>query len=102
MSTPGPRRAAREQNWRFLTNHGVVLLFIDETPSATVAEIADRVGISHRSAQMIVSDLAEAGYVVRERVGRNNRYSVNRDLPMRHPAIRDRARVDSLLNLLRR
>lgn len=93
---------AREHTWRFLTSHAIVLLFVSELPNATIAEIADHAEISRRNAQMIVTDLARGGYLTREKVGRRNRYSVNPELPMRHPAIRDRANVGALLGLLDR
>ncbi len=87
-------------NWRFITNHAAVLLTIAEQPSATIAEIGRTVAISRRSAQNIISDLAEGGYVTRELVGRKNHYSINAQLPLRHPAVRDRASVQALLGLL--
>jgi hypothetical protein len=77
-----------------------VLLFVSELPNATIADIAGHVGISRRSAQMIVTDLAKGGYLTRQKVGRRNRYSVNAELPMRHPSLRDRANVGALLGLL--
>jgi hypothetical protein len=57
------------------------------------------VGITERAAQRIVSDLIDSGYVSRERVGRRNRYRVNPDIGMRHPA-QDGHDVGELLQLL--
>jgi DNA-binding Lrp family transcriptional regulator len=68
--------------WSFLTNHARVLLCIAENPSARVREIADRVGVTERAAHRIINDLVAAGYVSRQRVGRRNRYTVRRDLPL--------------------
>ena len=72
--------------WRFLTNHTQVLLCIARDPDARLRDVADEVGITERAAQRIMADLVEAGFVERERVGRRNRYVVNRDRQMRHPA----------------
>ena len=33
----------------------------------------------------VVADLEQEGYLVREKVGRRNRYNVNTDCPFRHP-----------------
>jgi DNA-binding IclR family transcriptional regulator len=73
-------------SWTFVTNHTQVLLCIARDDDVRLRDIALSVGITERAAQRIVSDLVQAGYVERMRVGRRNRYSVNRDLEMRHEA----------------
>jgi len=50
-----------------------VLLCIARDPGARLRDIAASVGITERSAHAIVSDLAGAGYVVRQKDGRRNR-----------------------------
>lgn len=82
--------------WTFLTNHGHVLLAIASDPEARLREIAVRVGITERAAQLIVSDLEAGGYLAKERVGRRNRYVLHRDRPFRHPAEAQRS-VDALI-----
>jgi hypothetical protein len=77
-------RAARGA-WAFLTNHGNVLLCIDQDPDIRLRDVAARVGITERAAQSIVADLVHAGYLSRERVGRRNRYGVHLDGPLRTP-----------------
>ena len=49
-------------SWTFLTNHAHVLLCIAADPGIRGRDIAERVGITERSAQSIVSDLVEGGY----------------------------------------
>ena len=71
--------------WRFLTNHGNVLLCIARDPEARVRDIAERIEITERSAQRIVSDLIAEGYLERTKVGRRNRYKVNGHAHLRHP-----------------
>jgi len=58
-------------SWSFLTNHARVLLCISRDPGVRLRDIAATVGITERTAYGIVTDLAEAGYVVREKDGRN-------------------------------
>lgn len=75
-----------ERSWTLLTSHGRVLLLIANQPDLRLRDLADLSGITERSAQSIVSDLERAGYIVKERVGRRNSYSINRDQPFRHRA----------------
>jgi len=81
MSSP-----VEDRPWRFLSNHTQVLLAIAHDPDARLRDVADTVGITERAAQRIVADLVETGYLARERVGRRNRYRINRDAKMRHEA----------------
>jgi MarR family len=71
--------------WSFLTSHARVLLCIAHDPGVRLRDIAARVSITERSAYGIVTDLADAGYVVKERDGRRNRYQVQTHLPLRVP-----------------
>jgi DNA-binding IclR family transcriptional regulator len=72
--------------WTFVTNHTQVLLCLAENPDVRLRDVAAAVGITERAAQRILADLVEAGYVSRDRVGRRNRYTINRELAMRHEA----------------
>jgi DNA-binding IclR family transcriptional regulator len=85
--------------WRFLSNHTQVLLCIHRDPDVRLRDIAEMVGITERAAQRIVADLIESGYVESERVGRRNRYRVNADTTMRHPA-QNGHEIGELLRLL--
>jgi len=87
------------KTWRFLSNHTQVLLCLIRDPNARFRDIAESVGITERAAQRIVADLIESGYVESERVGRRNRYRVNVDVAMRHPA-QDGHEIGELLSLL--
>lgn len=71
--------------WTFLSNHGHVLLAIASTPEAPLRQIAKRVGISERAVQRMVADLEASQYIKRSREGRQNRYKVHPELPLRHP-----------------
>jgi predicted transcriptional regulator len=79
----------RERRWTFLTNHAHALVCIAADPGIRIQDIADRVGITLRAAQDIVTDLVTAGYITRTRVGRRNRYEVHPELPFRHPLEQD-------------
>ena len=71
--------------WSFLTNHARVLLCIAHDPGVRLRDIAARVGVTERTAYGIVADLTEAGYVVKQKDGRRNRYQDQAHLPLRRP-----------------
>jgi hypothetical protein len=87
------------EGWSFLTNHGRVLLCIAHDPGGRLRDIAARVGITERSAYGIVTDLAEAGYIVKQKNGRRNRYQIQAHLPLPEPTRRERT-VGEVLALL--
>jgi hypothetical protein len=78
-------------NWGFLTNHARVLLCIAHDPGVRLRDIAASIGITERSAYGIVTDLADAGYVVKQKDGRRNRYQIRAHLPLPEPASREPA-----------
>jgi DNA-binding transcriptional ArsR family regulator len=86
-------------SWTFLTNHARVLLCISRDPGIRLRDIAGRVGITERSAYSIVQDLAEAGYIIKEKEGRRNRYRIETDLPLPEPSSQERT-VGEVLALL--
>ncbi len=75
-------------DWTFFTNHAHVLLRVARDPGVRHRDLAERVGITERATQRIVADLIEAGYLDSTREGRRNRYSLNPELPLRHPVER--------------
>jgi DNA-binding IscR family transcriptional regulator len=74
--------------WSFLTNHARALLCIAHDPGVRLIDIAAALGITERSAYAIVNDLSTAGYVIKEKDGRRNRYELQGNLPLPGPAIR--------------
>ena len=86
-------------SWSFLTNHARVMMCIARDPGMRLRDIATSVGITERSAYGIVTDLAEEGYVVKQKDGRRNRYQIQAHLPLREPASRGPA-IGELLALL--
>ena len=86
-------------NWSFLTSHARVLMCIAHDPGARLRDIAAGLGITERSAYGIVTELAEAGYVVKQKDGRRNRYQIQAHLPLPEPASRERT-VGEILALL--
>lgn len=73
-------------SWRFLTNHARALLRIARDPGVRFRDIAASTGITDRGAYGILTDLTAAGYVVKQKDGRRNRYQIEAHLPLPEPA----------------
>jgi DNA-binding transcriptional ArsR family regulator len=86
-------------DWSLLTNHGRLLLAIENEPGLRVRDMAERLQLSERGVALILRDLREAGYVTSRREGRRVFYSVVADKPLRRDALRHRT-VGELLGLL--
>jgi len=86
-------------DWTFLTNHARALLFIAGDPEARLRDVAAALDVTERTAYGIVADLTEAGYVVKEKDGRRNRYHVQDHLPLPDATVRTRT-VRDVLDLL--
>ena len=86
-------------SWSFLTNHARVLLCIAHDPGVRLRDIAAGLDITERSAFDILTDLAEAGYVVKEKNGRRNRYHIQAHLSLPEPIGRERT-VGQVLAIL--
>lgn len=69
--------------WSFLTNHARALACIAHDPGVRLRDIAAALDITERSAFGIVNDLAGAGYLLKDKDGRRNRYKVQSELPLR-------------------
>ena len=77
--------AQENEGFTLLTNHAVALFWIKKNPSATIAEIADAVGVSERHAARIVRDLKSAELLTGTRQGRRSVYSISKEARLRHP-----------------
>ena len=91
--------ASPSRHWTFLSIHAHVLVCLALDPDARLRDVALSVGITERAVQKIVSDLEQAGAIVRERTGRRNSYRLNLDVPLRH-ALESHKTVGTLLSLV--
>jgi len=89
--------------WSFLTNHARALLLIAHDPDTRLRDLATALDVTERTAYGIVIDLTDAGYVIKEKDGRRNRYHIQAHLPVRASirghSIRDRT-IGEVLDLL--
>ena len=75
------------------------LLCIAHHPGVRLRDIAARTGVTERTAYGIVTDLTEAGYVVKHKDGRRNRYQIQARLPLPGTGSRERT-IGEILALL--
>src|ERR1043166_417697 len=87
------------ERWSFLTNHARALACIAKDPGLRLRDIAAALGITERSAYGIVADLTDAGYVLKERDGRRNRYQIQKHLPLGDSISREAA-IGEVLDVL--
>ena len=100
MASPASPKADSVQ-WTYFTNYAHVLILIARDPEATMREVAAIVGITERAVQRIVAELDEAGVLERAKSGRRNTYTVNPQVPLRHP-VESHCTVEDILNLVNR
>jgi hypothetical protein len=98
---PLPSRPSRSElpDWTFLTNHAHVLLCLAEDSQIRLRSVADRVGITERAVQRIVTELVDSSYITRQRNGRRNSYIVHRSVCLRHPLLKH-CSISHLLGLI--
>lgn len=82
-----------------MTTHARAMLFLADHSDARLRDLAAALDVTERTAYGIVADLSEAGYLVKERDGRRNRYHIQRHVPLRDEIGRER-NVGQLLDLL--
>lgn len=95
----GTDQASSVSGWTFLTNHSHVLICLAGSPDLRLRDVAERVGITERAVQKIVSELEEAGVVERRREGRRNTYVIHAHRPLRHP-VESHRQVADLLDMV--
>lgn len=89
----------KEHEWTFFSNYAHVIVCLAENPGARLREVADRVGITERSAVRLITHLDEAGILKREKQGRRNHYYIDTKAHLRHP-IEAHCTVGELLKLI--
>jgi hypothetical protein len=85
--------------WSFLTNHARALACIAHDPGVRLIDIASSLGITERNAFTIITDLANEGYIIKEKDGRRNRYRIEAEAPLDQTVGRKQT-VGELLDLL--
>jgi DNA-binding IclR family transcriptional regulator len=87
------------QNWTFLSNYAHVLVCLADNPDARLRDVAERVGVTERTAFRLIGELEEAGVLERAKEGRRNHYVINTEAHLRH-AIEEHCTVGDLLETI--
>ena len=85
-------------NWSFLTSHARAAVHRTRSGRA-VTRRRGQPGHPERGAHGIVTDLATAGYVLKQKDGRRNRYQIQAHLPLPEPTSQQLA-IGEVLALL--
>ena len=84
---------------QLLTNHARVLLCIAREPTTRIRDIAQCADLTERTTHRMVSELCEAGYITRNKMGARNSYKVHPEVVLRDPLLAER-QVGALLRAL--
>ena len=74
----------KKNQWNVLSNHGLVLICLNNYEGYPMRLIAQVIGITERAVQRIISDLEQFEYITREKVGRKNKYKIRKEASLRH------------------
>jgi DNA-binding transcriptional ArsR family regulator len=85
--------------WKFVTNHALVLAYLAKHHRITARELATSIGITERAVRKIIADLEAERYISKEKEGRRVRYFTNSKLPLRHQTQQDKS-IGKLLGVL--
>lgn len=88
--------AEPRSTWTFLSNYAHVLVCLAENPDARLRDVAQKVGITERTAFRLIGELEEAGVLERAKEGRRNHYLINKQAHLRH-AMEQHCTVGELL-----
>lgn len=95
----GMEKRVKTNTWTFVTNHAIVLSLIANSPMITALDLSLRIGITERAVRRIIAELEKEGYIEKVKEGRKIRYSINRQIPLRHKTLKDKA-VGELLRVM--
>ena len=87
------------KQWTFITNHGLILLFISQHQQCTAREMAFTIRATERTVHRVLIDLEKGGYISRVRTGRANIYRINWGHGVKHGRVRDLV-IGDLINIL--
>ena len=76
--------AASQHDWTFFSNYAHVLVCLAENSHARLRDVAERVGITERTALRLVTQLDQAGILIRVKDGRRNSYLIDTHKHLRH------------------
>jgi DNA-binding MarR family transcriptional regulator len=88
-----------KKKWAFITNHAAVLNLLDQQEDLTARQIGANLNITIRTVYRIIKDLEAGGYLTKYKEGRENRYAINKSLPLRRDNQRE-VQIQDLLQVI--
>jgi len=85
--------------WNFFSNYAHVIVCLAQNPDARLRDVAERVGITERTALRLITQLEQSGILMRLKEGRRNSYIINPSERLRHP-IEEHCTVGELLKTI--
>jgi len=85
----------------FITNDGLMLLYIAKHPQCTARDMAPIIKATERTVHRVLVDLEREGYITRQRTGKGNIYRVNCERRLKHKLTRE-SLIGDLPDLLSR
>ena len=74
-----------DPDWTLFSHHAHVLICLAENPRLRLREVAERIGVTERTAMRLIDRLDRAGVIKRVRQGRRNMYEIDASGPLPHP-----------------
>jgi CTP-dependent riboflavin kinase len=84
------------KGWNFITNHGLILLYISQHPQCTTRDMAYAVRVTERTVHRMLVDLENERYITRRRTGKGNIYQISRKRGLKHELVRGSGVADLL------
>ena len=91
--------SADDAEWTFFSHYALVLICLAENPMIRLREVAERVGVTERTAMRLIDRLDRLGVVRRTRRGRRNFYQIDTRVVPPHP-IEASYSIDHLLRIV--
>jgi len=85
--------------WNFFSKHAHVLVCLADNSHARLRDVAERVGITERTALRLITELEEADILKRAKEGRRNCYFINLHAHLRH-SLESHCTVGELLAMI--
>ena len=87
------------KEWNFITNHGLVILYMSRNPQCTMREMAAAISVTERTINRVLTDLEAEGYITWQRTGKGNVYEIDHTMGLKHELTRD-VLVGNLVHIL--
>lgn len=93
------KMSSDDPDWTLFSHHAHVLICLAQNPRSRLREVAERVGVTERTAMRLIDRLDRAGVIKRVRQGRRNFYEIDASGSPPHP-LEAECSVDRVLRVV--